>query len=110
MSILVSVGFYLHFFIEGRLQICSGLIGETKRYEQNVRQFFAQIFGLVGFFFRLFAVSSGDDSGHFANFFRQHCHIRQLIEVTDANGFYPFINLILECRDFHYWYAPKVAG
>ena len=45
--------------------------------------------------YRLFPIPPGNDSGHFANFFRQHGHVGEFIKISDTDGFDPFIDGIL---------------
>ena len=91
MSVFVPRTFCCHPSVKGSLQIGTRLIGEAEGHEEDIREFFAQVFGLIALFFGLFPVAACNDSSYFSDFLRELRHIGQLIEVPNAKILNPLI-------------------
>lgn len=95
MPVPVPLGLEVEFSRKGLLQVDPRLVGQTEDHEDHIGQFLAQILDLIGWFFALFPVPSGDDPGHLSYFLRELGHIGQFVKVSHPVGLNPIIYRLL---------------
>ena len=98
----IAGGFLGYVFGKRIGQIHAGLVGKANNDPKHIGQFVGQVFVLIRLFFRLFTVSPGNDAGHFAHLFGEHCQVGEFVEIPNAHGFNPVVNGCLCVFDGHW--------